>query len=46
MHVRERLAAQNLAFRWFIYMGLVFSTAVYGLYGYGFNPQDFIYGGF
>ena len=45
-HVRVWLSEQNIAFRWFIYFGLFFSVIVYGMYGYGFNPKDFIYGGF
>ena len=44
--MRERLARQNIIFRWAVYLGLVFSVIVFGMYGYGFNPQDFIYGGF
>ena len=44
--MRERLAHQNIFFRWAVYLGLVFSVIVFGMYGYGFNPQDFIYGGF
>lgn len=46
LHVRERLARQNLSFRWAVYLGLVFSVVVFGMYGYGFNPSDFIYGAF
>ena len=45
-HVRHWLSEQNIAFRWFVYFGLFFCVIVYGMYGYGFNPQDFIYGDF
>ena len=44
--LRKRVAGQNIVFRWTVYLGLVFSVIVFGMYGYGFNPQDFIYGAF
>lgn len=44
--VRERLAKQNLVFRWGMYLGLFVAVLLFGKYGEGFNPADFIYGGF
>ncbi|MCH5291198.1 MAG: MBOAT family protein [Treponema sp.] len=43
LHVREALARQNLVFRWLIYLGLVLSVVVFGMYGPGYNPAAFIY---
>jgi D-alanyl-lipoteichoic acid acyltransferase DltB (MBOAT superfamily) len=41
--VRQMVARQNLAFRWAIYLALVFSVIIFGCYGPGYNPADFIY---
>jgi hypothetical protein len=45
-NVRELLAKQNLAFRWLVYLSLFFAVLILGCYGPGYNPSDFIYGGF
>lgn len=44
--VRELIATQNTAFRWCLYLALFFSVLILGYYGPGYNPADFIYGGF
>lgn len=44
--VREWLAGQHILLRWPVYIGAVVVILVYGTYGFGFNAQDFIYGGF
>jgi hypothetical protein len=44
--VRPRLARQNLVFRWALYLGLLFSVLILGMYGPGFDPRAFIYAGF
>lgn len=44
--VRERLAGQNLVFRWILYYVLLFSIIIFGFYGPGYDPADFIYQGF
>lgn len=44
--VRERIAGQNIIVRWIIYLSLIFSIIIFGVYGSGFNASDFIYGGF
>lgn len=44
--IRERLAKQNLVFRWIVYLGLFVAVLLFGMYGEGYNPADFIYGGF
>lgn len=40
------LQEQHLVIRWCIYIIVIVSIWVFGTYGYGFNAQDFIYGGF
>lgn len=44
--IRDRILEQHLVVRWAIYIIAICGIAVFGAYGYGFNPQDFIYGGF
>jgi alginate O-acetyltransferase complex protein AlgI len=44
--IREKLQEQNLPFRWLIYLILIFSIIIFGMYGTGYNPANFIYGGF
>lgn len=44
--VRERLEEQNLVFRWIVLIGLIFGILIFGMYGIGYNAQDFIYGNF
>jgi small-conductance mechanosensitive channel len=41
--LRERLAHQNLPFRWALYIVMIFAVVVFGMYGPGYNPADFIY---
>lgn len=42
-HIRQKLAEQNLVFRWIVYIGLFFVVVIYGIYGPGYNATDFIY---
>ena len=44
MKIRETLAKQNVLFRWFIYLVLIFSVLIFGIYGSGFDSSAFIYG--
>ncbi len=44
--VRKLLAAQNLAFRWIVYLVLFFAVVIWGKYGAQYNAADFIYQGF
>lgn len=46
MRLREALAGQNIAFQWVFVMTAVFAVIIFGIYGSGYNPVDFIYGGF
>ena len=41
--VREKLAKQNIVFRWAILFLLIFSIIIFGCYGPGYNAADFIY---
>lgn len=41
--IREKLAEQNLYFRWSVYLLLVFSVIIFGVYGEQFNAADFLY---
>jgi D-alanyl-lipoteichoic acid acyltransferase DltB (MBOAT superfamily) len=43
---RVWLTRQNIVFRWAMLMGLCFAVLILGMYGEGYNPSDFIYGGF
>ena len=44
--VRARLALMHIAVRWLILLALLWCVVVFGIYGPGYNPADFIYGGF
>jgi D-alanyl-lipoteichoic acid acyltransferase DltB (MBOAT superfamily) len=44
--VREQISNQNIAFRWLVYIGMFAAVIVFGMYGVGYNPADFIYAGF
>lgn len=44
--LREQIERQNTAFRWILWYGLIFAILIFGMYGKGYNPADFIYRGF
>ena len=44
--VRDIIAKQGIVFRWIVYIGLLFSVIIFGMYGTAFNAADFIYAGF
>lgn len=44
--VRETIAEQNLVFRWMLWSGLLVAVLLFGMYGEGYAPAEFIYGGF
>lgn len=46
MEIGEWLLQQHIILRWGIYLLAVSGIAVFGMYGYGFDAKDFIYGGF
>ena len=44
--VRDKILEMPLMIRWILYIAAIMSIYIYGTYGFGFNAQDFIYGGF
>ena len=44
--LRDWFSGQNTAVRWIIYLAAIWTIWIFGSYGYGFNANDFIYGGF
>ncbi len=44
--ISERVMALKLPVRWALCMAAVLCILVFGTYGFGFNAQDFVYGGF
>ena len=43
MNVREAIARRNIVLRWAIYLAGIFAVLILGVYGPGYNVQDFIY---
>lgn len=44
--ISEKIMCQCLPLRWLIYILGIVSIIIFGTYGFGFDAQDFIYGGF
>lgn len=44
--IREKILSYGIAIRWCIYIGGIIFVMIFGTYGYGFDSQAFIYGGF
>ena len=44
--IRDRILKYSIFVRWAIYIGAMIFIMIFGTYGYGFDPQAFIYGGF
>lgn len=44
--LREKVLQTHLVVRWAIYIGAILFIMLFGTYGYGFDAQAFIYGGF
>lgn len=44
--IREKILCAPLAARWSVYIGAMLFVMLFGTYGYGFDAQAFIYGGF
>lgn len=44
--LRDRILGYNLPARWAVYIGVILFVLLFGTYGYGFDAQAFIYGGF
>lgn len=43
IHIREGLERQGFIFRWLIYLSLIFSIIIFGIYGPGYSASQFIY---
>lgn len=41
--VRERVLSWPRLVRWLVFLGLLLVTLIFGVYGTGYDPQDFIY---
>jgi len=46
INVLEKLENKTFLLRWLVYYFLILAIIIFGIYGEGFNPKDFIYGGF
>ncbi|SFA86948.1 D-alanyl-lipoteichoic acid acyltransferase DltB, MBOAT superfamily [Acetitomaculum ruminis DSM 5522] len=46
LSISDSIMKQRLVIRWSVYMIAIIGIMVFGTYGFGFNAQDFIYGGF
>lgn len=46
VRIRESLEKQNIWFQWLMTAGILWVTAVFGVYGPGYDAAAFIYGGF
>jgi hypothetical protein len=44
--LRETLAKQNAAFQWVATLAGIFVVLLWGRYGYGYDPIDFVYRGY
>ncbi|MDD7795333.1 MBOAT family O-acyltransferase [Clostridium sp. 'White wine YQ'] len=44
--LRVKLAEQNTVFRWAVYFSCIIFILIFGVYGEGYNPQQFIYSQF
>ena len=44
--IRDRILKWPLLVRWGFYVGAIIILMVFGTYGWGFDANDFIYGGF
>lgn len=46
IQIREKIADQNIIFRWIIYYAAIISIMIFGIYGPGYDGTSFIYGKF
>ncbi|MCL4576829.1 MBOAT family O-acyltransferase [Fusobacterium nucleatum] len=46
IRVREKISSLILPLRWFLYILLIHIIVIFGIYGEGYNPANFIYMGF
>ena len=46
IQVREKISKFYFPFRWSLYILLIYIIILFGIYGEGYNPANFIYMGF
>ena len=46
MVIRDRIMKEPLIGRWILYLAAIAIIIIFGTYGFGYNPSDFIYRGF
>ncbi len=46
VNIRDRILDMNIIFRWGILIATIIFIMIFGTYGYGYDSQSFIYGGF
>ncbi|WVU49857.1 hypothetical protein V3R02_02470 [Fusobacterium nucleatum] len=46
IQVREKISNFYLPFKWALYILLIHIVIIFGIYGEGYNPANFIYMGF
>ena len=46
VRLRDVFGRQNMAVRWIVYLLAIWSIWIFGSYGFGFDANDFLYGGF
>lgn len=44
--IRDRIAECHILLRWALYAAAILGIVIFGTYGYGFDANSFIYGGF
>ncbi|MDO4298981.1 MAG: MBOAT family O-acyltransferase [Lachnospiraceae bacterium] len=44
--IRDRIAECHILLRWALYAAVILGIVIFGTYGYGFDANSFIYGGF
>ena len=44
--LRDRILSWSLPLRWCVYIGAILFVLIFGTYGFGYDAQAFIYGGF
>ena len=46
INIRKSVLSMPIYLRWFLYISVILCIMFFGTYGFGFDAQDFIYGGF
>ena len=44
--IRDGILKKAVYVRWTLYIAVILCIMLFGVYGYGYQTQDFIYGGF